>query len=78
MSDFIVALGLVFVIEGLVFSAFPATAKRAMELVQQTQDGSLRIVGLVVGRPWNSIDLGNPGLNRRQSRNPVPGSLTRS
>jgi uncharacterized protein len=47
MSDFIVALGLVFVIEGLVFSAFPATAKRAMESVQQTQDGSLRIVGLV-------------------------------
>ena len=47
MSDFIVALGLVFAIEGLVFSAFPATAKRAMESVQQTQDGSLRIVGLV-------------------------------
>jgi len=47
MSDFIVALGLVFVIEGLVFCAFPATAKRAMESVQQTQDGSLRIVGIV-------------------------------
>jgi len=47
MSDFIVALGLVFVIEGLVFSAFPATAKRAMESVQQTPDGSLRIVGIV-------------------------------
>ena len=47
MSDFVVALGLVFVIEGLVFSAFPATAKRAMESVQQTQDGSLRIVGIV-------------------------------
>jgi uncharacterized protein YjeT (DUF2065 family) len=47
MSDFIVALGLVFVIEGLVFSAFPGTAKRAMESVQQTQDGSLRIVGIV-------------------------------
>ncbi|MEA2986269.1 MAG: uncharacterized protein QOD94_2523 [Alphaproteobacteria bacterium] len=47
MSDFIVALGLVFVIEGLMFCAFPATAKRAMESVQQTQDGSLRIVGIV-------------------------------
>ena len=47
MEDFIVALGLVFVIEGLVFSAFPATAKRAMESVQQTPDGSLRIVGIV-------------------------------
>ncbi len=37
MEDFIVALGLVFVIEGLVFSAFPATAKRAMESVQQAR-----------------------------------------
>jgi uncharacterized protein len=47
MSDFIVALGLVFVIEGLMFSAFPATAKRAMESVQQTPDGMLRTVGIV-------------------------------
>ncbi len=30
MSDFLAALGLVFVIEGLVFAAFPAAAKRAM------------------------------------------------
>jgi uncharacterized protein YjeT (DUF2065 family) len=47
MSDFIVALGLVFVIEGLVFSAFPGTAKRAMESVQEAPDGTLRIVGIV-------------------------------
>ena len=47
MSDFIVALGLVFVLEGLLFSAFPATAKRAMESVQQTPDSSLRTVGIV-------------------------------
>jgi uncharacterized protein len=47
MSDFIVALGLVFVIEGLVFSAFPATAKRAMDSVQQTPDGTLRTVGII-------------------------------
>ena len=47
MSDFIVAVGLVFVIEGLVFSAFPSTAKRAMESVQQTPDGTLRTVGIV-------------------------------
>jgi uncharacterized protein YjeT (DUF2065 family) len=47
MSDFIVALGLVFVIEGLIFSAFPATAKRAMESVRQTPDGALRTVGIV-------------------------------
>lgn len=47
MDDFIVALGLVFVIEGLVFSAFPATAKHAMESVQQAPDGTLRTVGIV-------------------------------
>jgi uncharacterized protein YjeT (DUF2065 family) len=47
MSDFIVAIGLVFVIEGLVFSAFPSTAKRAMESVLQTPDSSLRTVGIV-------------------------------
>jgi uncharacterized protein len=47
MSDFIVAIGLVFVIEGLVFSAFPATAKRAMDSVQQTPDGTLRTVGII-------------------------------
>jgi uncharacterized protein YjeT (DUF2065 family) len=47
MSDFIVAIGLVFVIEGLVFCAFPSTAKRAMESVLQTPDGNLRTVGIV-------------------------------
>ena len=47
MSDFIVALGLVFVIEGVVFSAFPATAKRAMDSVQQSPDSTLRTVGIV-------------------------------
>jgi uncharacterized protein len=46
MSDFIVALGLVFVIEGLVFSALPGTAKRAMAAVLETPDGPLRIVGV--------------------------------
>ncbi|MEX0841356.1 MAG: DUF2065 domain-containing protein [Xanthobacteraceae bacterium] len=47
MSDFIVALGLVFVIEGLAFSAFPGMAKRAMAVVQEAPDSSLRAVGIV-------------------------------
>lgn len=47
MSDFLVALGLVFVLEGLLFAAFPEHAKRAMESVLQTPDTTLRIVGLV-------------------------------
>lgn len=46
MSDFLVALGLVFVIEGLVFAAFPNHAKRAMAAVMDTSDPSLRVVGI--------------------------------
>ena len=41
MSDFLAALGLVFVIEGLVFAAFPAQAKRAMASVLETPDDVL-------------------------------------
>jgi uncharacterized protein YjeT (DUF2065 family) len=46
MADFIVALGLVFVIEGLIFAASPGAAKRAMAHVLETADGPLRIVGV--------------------------------
>ena len=46
MADFLAALGLVFVIEGLVFAAFPAHAKRAMASVLETPDGSLRVIGI--------------------------------
>lgn len=47
MLDFLIALGLVFVIEGLLFAAFPATAKRAMAQALETPDGALRVVGIV-------------------------------
>ena len=47
MTDFLIALGLVFVIEGLVFAAFPGSAKRAVTAVLDTPDNMLRIVGLV-------------------------------
>ena len=47
MWDFIVALGLVLVIEGLIFAVNPAAAKNAMAHVVQTADGPLRIVGIV-------------------------------
>ena len=46
MSEFLVALGLLFAIEGLVFAAFPGASKRAMESVLATPEGSLRLVGL--------------------------------
>ena len=47
MSDFLIALGLVFAIEGLVFAAFPGAAKRAMASALETPDSVLRIVGIV-------------------------------
>jgi uncharacterized protein YjeT (DUF2065 family) len=46
MPDFLAALGLVFVIEGLVFAAFPEAAKRAMNSVLATPDVSLRLIGI--------------------------------
>jgi uncharacterized protein YjeT (DUF2065 family) len=47
MSDFLVALGLVFAIEGLVFAAMPGAAKRGMASVLETPESVLRIVGVV-------------------------------
>ena len=46
MTDFLVGVGLVFVIEGLVFAAFPGAAKRAMETVLETADMPLRLLGI--------------------------------
>jgi uncharacterized protein YjeT (DUF2065 family) len=46
MADFLVALGLVLVIEGLTFAAFPGPAKRALAALIETADGNLRLAGL--------------------------------
>jgi uncharacterized protein YjeT (DUF2065 family) len=46
MIDFLAALGLVFVIEGLVFAAFPAHSRRAMQSVVETPDKTLRVIGI--------------------------------
>ena len=47
MSDFVVAIGLVLAIEGLVFASFPGAAKRLAANALDTPDGSLRIAGVV-------------------------------
>jgi uncharacterized protein len=47
MTDFIAALGLVLVIEGLAFAAFPAATKRAMSVLFETPEAQLRAVGVV-------------------------------
>jgi uncharacterized protein YjeT (DUF2065 family) len=46
MTDFLAALGLVFVIEGLVFAAFPRAAKRSILAVTETPETVLRAVGI--------------------------------
>jgi uncharacterized protein YjeT (DUF2065 family) len=46
MLDFVVALGLVFAIEGLLFAAFPGMTKRAMAHVLEAPDSALRVVGI--------------------------------
>ena len=46
MSDFIVALGLFFALEGLMLAAFPDAAKRMMKSVLVSPNTQLRIAGL--------------------------------
>jgi uncharacterized protein YjeT (DUF2065 family) len=46
MADFLAALGLVFVIEGLIFAAFPGQGKKALLSVLETPDGMLRVIGI--------------------------------
>jgi uncharacterized protein YjeT (DUF2065 family) len=57
MRDFITALGLVLVIEGLVYAFVPRHLKAVIALMQSTPEESLRLGGLVaaalgVGVVW--------------------------
>jgi uncharacterized protein YjeT (DUF2065 family) len=47
MTDLWAALGLLFVLEGLVLAAFPVATKRAMANVLETPETTLRIIGVV-------------------------------
>ena len=47
MSDFVVAVALVLVLEGILFAAFPAMAKRAMISAMEAPEATLRIAGIV-------------------------------
>jgi len=47
MSEFVVAIGLVLAIEGLVFAAFPGAAKRLAANALATPEGTLRVAGVV-------------------------------
>ena len=47
MQDFLAALGLVLVIEGLLYGGFPAFAKRMAAEATQAPENLLRIAGLI-------------------------------
>ncbi len=57
MQDFLAALGLVLVIEGLVYGGFPRMARRLAAEVQSMPEGAMRMAGLLaiafgVGIVW--------------------------
>lgn len=55
MNDFLVAIGLVLVIEGLLWAAFPGLARRMLETVAETPENALRLTALVVAAIGISI-----------------------
>jgi uncharacterized protein YjeT (DUF2065 family) len=46
VSDFVTAVGLVFLFEGIVFAAFPRATRHAMAAAAQTAEQHLRLIGL--------------------------------
>ena len=46
MSDLVAALGLVLVIEGLLWAAFPSMAIRILQAAVETSEATLRFAGL--------------------------------
>lgn len=48
MSDFLAALGLVLVIEGLLYGGFPGLAKRMARDVTEMPESTMRAIGLSV------------------------------
>jgi uncharacterized protein YjeT (DUF2065 family) len=45
MSDFLAALGLVLIFEGILYGGFPSFAKRMVAQLLQLDDSALRIIG---------------------------------
>lgn len=46
MSDLIVGIGLVFVIEGLLYAAFPNAMRKMVEDITRLPDANIRTIGL--------------------------------
>ena len=46
MQDFLVGIGMVLVIEGLLYAAFPDSVRRMAEMARQIPDSTLRMGGV--------------------------------
>ncbi len=47
MNEFIIAIGLIFFVEGLFLAIFPSRIKSILELIKNTPENKLRLLGLV-------------------------------
>jgi uncharacterized protein YjeT (DUF2065 family) len=46
VSEFIIAIGLVFFVEGLFLAIFPSRIKSILELIKNTPENKLRLLGI--------------------------------
>jgi len=47
VSEFIIAIGLIFFVEGLFLAIFPSRIKSILELIKNTPENKLRFLGIV-------------------------------
>ena len=47
MNEFIIAIGLIFFVEGLFLAIFPSRIKSILELIKDTSENKLRSLGVV-------------------------------
>ena len=47
MNEFIIAIGLLFFIEGLLLAILPSRIKDMLDLIKNTADNKLRLIGLI-------------------------------
>jgi uncharacterized protein len=46
LADFVTALGIAFIFEGLAYALFPGRARNAFEMISQMPENTLRYLGL--------------------------------
>jgi uncharacterized protein YjeT (DUF2065 family) len=46
VTDLLTAIGLVLILEGLLYGAFPSIGKRLGEMLQTTPEETLRVIGI--------------------------------